>query len=173
MENNEKKILVAHDGPHKYTINFYNYVTGRPEQYIFPEYKAGSKRQRTHYISEECYYYLKDETQAFKNGKLRVVVEEAPAAIKEVQKEIEQEVIDTTPEYVENVLTREEIEKIMKGSKAKIAERLSGIESDSQKQFVIEVIKEIGVSNLDKLREVVRVFYGDDMELDFVFPPQD
>lgn len=61
----------------------------------------------------------------------------------------------------------------MKGSKAKIAERLSGIESDSQKQFVIEVIKEIGVSNLDKLREVVRVFYGDDMELDFVFPPQD
>ena len=61
----------------------------------------------------------------------------------------------------------------MKGSKAKIAERLGGIESDSQKSFVIQVIKEVGVTNLDKLREVVRVLYGDEMELDFVFPPQD
>lgn len=170
--SDNRTILVAHDGPHKYTVNFYNYVTGKPEQYVFPEYKRGSKRERTHYISEECYYYLKDETNAFKTGKLRVVVEQAPEPIKEAQKEAEQEVIDTTPEYEENVLTREDIERIMKGNKATIYKRLSVLESSSQKTFVIETIKELGVTSLDKLREVVRALYGDEMELDYVFPPE-
>lgn len=168
----ERKILVAHDGPHKYTINFYNHITGKPEQYVFPEYRRGSKRERTHYISEECYYYLKDETNTFKNGKLRVVVEEAPVDLKESQKEAETEVIDTTPEYEENVLTREEIEKIMKGTKATIAKRFGSIESSSQKSFIVETIKELEISNLDKLREVVRVLYGEEMELDYIFPPE-
>lgn len=168
----ERKILVAHDGPHKYTINFYNHITAKPEQYTFPEYRRGSKRERTHYISEECYYYLKDETNAFKNGKLRVVVEEAPVEMKDSQKEAETEVIDTTPEYEENVLTREEIEKIMKGTKATIAKRFGAIESSSQKSFIVETIKELGISNLDKLREVVRVLYGEEMELDYIFPPE-
>ena len=115
---------------------------------------------------------MKDETNAFKTGKLRVVVEQAPEPIKEAQKEAEQEVIDTTPEYEENVLTREDIEKIMKGNKATIYKRLSVLESSSQKTFVIETIKELGVTSLDKLREVVRALYGDEMELDYVFPPE-
>lgn len=169
----EKKILVVHDGPNKYTINFFNNFTGKMERHVFPEYKRGSKRDRSAYISEECYHFLKDETAAFKLGKLRVVVENIPEAIKEVQKEAEQEVIDTTPEYETNMLTKEEIEKIMKGSKASIAKRLSAVESSTQKQFVVETIKELGVTNLDKLREVVRVLYGEEMELDFVFPEED
>lgn len=169
----ERRIVVAHDAPTKYTINFFNSITGKNERYIFPEYKRGSKRDRTQTISEECYYFLKDETSAFKLGKLRVVTENVPEEIKKNQIEAEQEVIDTTPEYEENVLTRDEIEKIMKGAKSKIAERLSIIESSTQKQYVIETIKELGITNLDKLREVVRVLYGNDMELDFVFPPEE
>lgn len=169
----ERRIVVAHDAPTKYTINFFNSITGKNERYVFPEYKRGSKRDRTQTISEECYYFLKDETSAFKLGKLRVVTENVPEEIKKNQIEAEQEVIDTTPEYEENVLTRDEIEKIMKGAKSKIAERLSIIESSTQKQYVIETIKELGITNLDKLREVVRVLYGNDMELDFVFPPEE
>lgn len=169
----ERRVVVAHDAPTKYTINFFNSITGKNERYIFPEYKRGSKRDRTQTISEECYYFLKDETSAFKLGKLRVVTENVPEEIKKNQIEAEQEVIDTTPEYEENVLTRDEIEKIMKGAKSKIAERLSIIESSTQKQYVIETIKELGITNLDKLREVVRVLYGNDMELDFVFPPEE
>ena len=169
----ERRIVVAHDAPTKYTIEFFNSITGKKERYVFPEHKRGSKRERTQTISEEFYYFLKDETSAFKLGKLRVVTDNVPEEIKEVQKEAEQEVIDTTPEYEENILTREEIEKIMKGSKTSISKRLSGIESSTQKRFVIETIKELGVNNLDKLREVVRVLYGNDMELDLVFPPEE
>lgn len=169
----ERRIVVAHDAPTKYTIEFFNSITGKKERYVFQEYKRGSKRERTQTISEECYYFLKDETSAFKLGKLRVVTDNVPEEIKEVQKEAEQEVIDTTPEYEENILTREEIEKIMKGSKSNISKRLSGIESSTQKRFVVETIKELGVNNLDKLREVVRVLYGNEMELDLVFPPEE
>lgn len=173
MNLSEKEILVAHDGPNKYTINFFNNITGKMERYIFPEYKRGSKRDRSTRISEECYYFLKDETVAFKTGKLRVVTENIPEEAKEVQECAKQEVVDTTPEYEENVLTREDIEKAMKGAKSNIAKRFGSIESGTQKQFIVETIKELGINNLDKLREVVRVLYGEDMELDLIFPPED
>lgn len=169
----EKKILVVHDGPNKYTIKFFNNMTGKMERHVFPEYKRGSKRDRSAYISEDCYHYLKDETSAFKHGKLRVVVENVPEPIKEIQLEAQQELIDTTPEYEENSLTKDDIEKIMKGTKASIAKRLATVESSTQKAFIIETIKELGITNLDKLREVVRVLYGEGMELDFVFPEED
>lgn len=61
----------------------------------------------------------------------------------------------------------------MKGTKASIAKRLATVESSTQKAFIIETIKELGITNLDKLREVVRVLYGEGMELDFVFPEED
>ncbi len=116
---------------------------------------------------------MKDETTSFKEGLLRVVTENVAEEVKESQLEAAQEVIDTTPEAEENTITREEIEKLMKGAKGKIAGRLEKITTDSQRQFVIETIKELEITDLNKLREVVRVFYGDDMELDYIFPPQD
>lgn len=167
----EKKILIAHDGLGKYVVNFYNYTTGKYEKYVFPEYKHGSKRERTNYVSEECYHYLKDETSAFKFGKLRVVTENVAEEIKETQLDANQEVIDTTPEYEENLLTREEIEKLMRGRKENIEKRLSSVQSSSQKDFVIETIKDLRITNVDKLREVVRVLYGEEMEFDYIFPP--
>ena len=167
----EKKIILAHDGMNPFSIYYPNPYTGKRETYKFPMYKPGSKRDRTIAVSEDCYQWLKDETTSFKEGYLRVVTENIPAAIKEQQEEAQQEVIDTTPEYEDNAITKEETEKIMKGTKATISKRLSKIETASQKQFVVDTIKELGINNIDKLREVVKIFYGEDMELDFVFPP--
>lgn len=171
--NEERKVLVTHDGLNKFTVTYDNNRTGKRESYVFPEYKRGSKRDRSLWISEDCYQWLKDETTSFREGLLRVVTENVAEEVREAQVDAAQEVIDTTPEAEENTITREEIEKLMKGAKGKIASRLEKIETDSQKQFVIETIKELGLTDLNKLREVVRVFYGDDMELDYIFPPQD
>lgn len=169
----DKKVLVEYDGIPAFKVNYNNPYTGKPERYVFPAYKAGSKRKRTMEITEECYYFLKDETSTFKEGILRIVTEEAPEPIKEEQVAYEQEVIDTTPEYEDNAITKEEIEKIMKGNKATMVKRLSKIESSMQKQYVVEMIKELKIKNIDKLREVVRLFYGEEMDVDFIFPPTD
>lgn len=172
--NNTNKVIVECCGANGFRINYQNPYTGLIEKYIFPEYKRGSNRKRTHEISEDCYHFLKDETSTFKEGYLRVVVEETqPEPVKEVQTEYEKEVIEITPEYEDNVITKDEIEKIMKGTKASISKRLSKIEAESQKQYVIEVIKELKIKNVDKLREVVHVFYGDEIDFDLIFPPSD
>lgn len=168
----DKKILLVHDGPNKFTINYRNPFTGQREYHLFPAYKRGSKRERTAEVSMDCYYYLKDETTSFKEGYLRVVTEQVPEEVKEVQLEAQQEVIDTTPEYEENVLTKDEIEKIMKGTKATIAKRFANIENSSQKQFIVDTVKELEIKNVDKLREVARVLYGEEMELDYLFPEE-
>lgn len=167
----DKKILIAHNGMHKYVINFYNQITNKNEKYVFPEYKHGSKRNRNQYISEACYYYLKDETSAFKTGKLKVVTEDVPDEIKDVQVQAENEVVDTTPEYEDNVLTREDIEKLMRGRIQNIKQRLEKVETSTQKEFIIATIKDLGITNVEKLREVVRVLYGSEMEFEYVFPP--
>lgn len=167
-----KKITLVHDGPYKYTINYVNPFTGEREVVVFPEYKKGSKRERTAEVSMDLYYHLKDETSAFREGYVRVLTENVPPEIKETQLEAQQEVIDTTPEYAENSLTKEDIEKIMKGTKATIAKRFGNIENSSQKQFIIETIKELEIKNVDKLREVTRVLYGEEMELDYLFPEE-
>ena len=114
----ERRIVVAHDAPTKYTINFFNSITGKNERYIFPEYKRGSKRDRTQTISEECYYFLKDETSAFKLGKLRVVTENVPEEIKKNQIEAEQEVI--SPDYTEEISEDSESEHFMDGYQLKV-----------------------------------------------------
>lgn len=167
----KKEILLEHDGPNAFYINWFNPYTGKPESYVFPAYRRGSRRSRRLAVSEECYYHLKDESTAFEEGYLRVVTEDVPEEVKEIQNEAQQEVVDTTPEYLENALTRDEIEKIMKGTKNTISKRLGKIENPSQKQFVVETIKELEIKNIDKLREVVKVLFGDEMEVDYIFPP--
>lgn len=167
----DKKILVAHNGMHKYVINFYNQVTNKNEKYVFPEYKHNSKRDRSQYISESCYYYLKDETSAFRTGKLKVVTDSIPSEIQNIQAQAEAEVIDTTPEYEDNVITREDIEKMMKGRVQNIKQRLEKVETSTQKEFIVDTIKDLGITNVEKLREVVRVLYGSEMEFEYIFPP--
>lgn len=169
----EETVLLAHDGPNKFKINYPNPYTGKNEVHVFPTYKPGSKRERTIPVSKDCYYWLKDETNSFKEGYVRVVTKNVPEEIEESQAEAEQEVIDTTPEYLENTITREEIEKIMKGTKATIAKRFGNIENPSQKKFIVDTIKELGITNIDKLREVSKVLYGQEMELDYLFPPEE
>jgi len=169
----EEKVLLVHDGPNRFKINYPNPYTGKNEVYVFPEYKPGSKRDRTIEVSRDCYYWLKDETSSFREGYVRVVTENIPEKIKESQDEAQQEVIDTTPEYLENAITREEIEKVMKGTKATITKRFSNIENPSQKKFIVDTIKEIGITNIDKLRTVSKVLYGNEMELDYLFPEED
>ncbi len=169
----DKKIILEHDGLDKFIVNYRNPYTERLEKYVFPPYVKGSKRPRRLEVSEECYYYLKDETTTFAEGFLRVVVDDVPAEKKQTQIEASEEVVETIPEYEENILTKEDVEKIMKGTKASIAKRLSKITTQAQKDFFVQIVKDLEIKNIDKLREVVKVLYGEDVEFEYIFPVED
>lgn len=162
----KETVLLERVGNTEYSINWFNNDTMKRETYIFPAYVKGSSRKRQAEVSKECYFYLKDESGCFKNGALRVV-ERTPE-----DKELVEEITAITPEYTVNSMTKEEIQKMLKGniSVKKLQEKLGEITSNGERQLVIETAKEMKMRNFDKLRAIVDAFYGQDTDVEAVFP---
>lgn len=162
-------VLLERVGFTDYTINFHNPVTGERESYTFPAFVKGSSRKRQVEVSMDCYYYLKDETSCFRNGALKIIEKT------ERDKELVEEVIQTSPEYLVNSMTGEEIEKLLKSniSAKKLQEKLAEITSNGERQLVVETAKNMKLSNFNKLRAIVDAFYGEDTDVEAIFPAED
>lgn len=154
------KVLVERIKHPKYEIRWRNY-NGEIERHIFPQYNAKTKAKRVAEITEECYYWLLDETRCFQNGSLVVV------DTKEQKSKIE-EVLDKDG-YSQNAHTKEDMTKILKGSEKKMREELSKITDQMEKQFVIDTYKELGLDSSKKEQAIVEVLFGEDVPVDTIF----
>lgn len=150
------KVILERHKPTDYYVNF----EGRKYVWAGSKGKMVSKRE----VPVELYDYLAMFTTSFKDGELKLV-----------QKgELEEELIENLnekDEYIANVLTKEEIVTLLKGNLKKMEAELNKITSGSTKQFVLNVAKEIKVSNANK-QKFLRDWVGSTLQIEDLFPDE-
>ena len=112
----------------------------------------GSKKNRKPTVVKvprEVYDWLVTETTAFKSGSLSV------------EEDMEEDLgmsVDLE-EVKKNSHTREEIEKILKGTCANMKKKLVEITSQDEKDFVMSIAKEMKIDSTEK-KKILRKFAG-------------
>lgn len=105
-------------------------------------------------VPREVYDYLAMSTDCFKDGELILGTNLNPELKEELKEEIfEKEETDA------NSLTKEDIEKFLKGTIPAMKAELDKITSDSTKQFVLDVAKELKINNASK-QKMIKEWYG-------------
>ena len=102
-------------------------------------------------------------TNCLKNGEL-IVSANTP---KELKEELDNEIYEKE-EQEANSLTREDVEKILKGNMASMKSALEKVTSFSAKQFVLDVAKEMKLSNVNK-QKFIKDWYGTELPLEDLF----
>lgn len=128
-------------------------------------YWAGAKG---HVISQvpvprEVYDYLAMSTGCLKNGELIISKKLAP----ELQEELNDEIFEKE-EQEANSLTRDDIEKLLKGTIPQLKAGLDKITSETTKQFVLDVAKEIKLSNANK-QKLIKDWLGTELPIEDLF----
>jgi hypothetical protein len=108
---------------------------------------SGSKGEKmdTQPVPEEVIQYLVMNSVCFKDGEL-IIIEDTEEA-----KEAVNGIVDID-EYKENAHSKEEIIKLLNGSIQKMKTVLSKIENVQEKNFVIDIAKEIKLDSNSKLK---------------------
>lgn len=153
MEN--EKILLERHRKRDYTVRF------EGKRYFW----AGAKGNIISKVSvpREVYDYLAMSTNCLTNGELIV----SSTTSKDLKEELDNEIYER--EKLEaNSLTREEVEKILKGNMAYMKSSLEKVTSFSTKQFVLDVAKEIKISNVNK-QKFIKDWYGTELPLEDLF----
>lgn len=109
-------------------------VNGGEKKYVW----AGSKNNRAEIkeVPKEVVDYLLINSTCFDKGEL-VILEDNEHAKEAVDNITEKE------KYKNNSHSREEIEKLLKGNINKMKSELNKIDVDSEKQFVLEIAKDM------------------------------
>lgn len=153
MEN--QKVLLERHRKREYTVRFEN------KRYFW----AGAKGNIISkvYVPREVYDYLAMSTNCLKNGEL-IISSNTPTELKE---ELDNEIYEKD-EQEANALTREDVEKILKGSLPNMKTALEKITSFSTKQFILDIAKEIKISNVNK-QKFIKDWYGTELPLEDLF----
>lgn len=153
MEN--EKILLERHRKRDYTVRY------ESKRYFW----AGAKGNIISkvYVPREVYDYLAMSTSCLKNGEL-IVSANTP---KELKEELDNEIYEKE-EQEANSLTREDVEKILKGNMASMKSALEKVTSFSAKQFVLDVAKEMKLSNVNK-QKFIKDWYGTELPLEDLF----
>ena len=153
MEN--QKVLLERHRKRDYTVRFEN------KRYFW----AGAKGNIISkvLVPREVYDYLAMSSNCFKNGELIV----SPTLPEEFREELNSEIYERE-EHEANSLTRGDVEKILKGNMAYMKSALEKITSFSTKQFVLDIAKEMKISNVNK-QKFLKDWYGTDLLLEDLF----
>lgn len=151
-------IKVARYRNFPYTVNFVN--NGGMKTYQW----AGSKGDKTDIkeIPIEVVDWLLMSTVCFRDGEL-VLVEDSDQA-KEVISNIDEKEL-----YENNTHTREQIVKILEGNFNKMKVELNKITVLSEKQYVLEVAKEIKLDAASKRKFIAEWIGGEGAATDIFF----
>lgn len=98
-------------------------------------------------IPEETYLWLLNSTTTFKDGEL-VISESDEEAIKEFEEQIFEEDLN---EIKQNSHSREEIEELLNGNTNSMKAELKKITIAEEKQFVMQVAKDIKLDSKTKM----------------------
>jgi hypothetical protein len=153
MEN--QKVLLERHRKRDYTVRFEN------KRYFW----AGAKGNIISkvLVPREVYDYLAMSSNCLKNGEL-IVSANTP---KELKEDLDSEIYEKE-EQEANALTRDDVEKILKGNMAYMKSALEKITSFSTKQFVLDVAKDMKLSNVNK-QKFIKDWYGTELSLEDLF----
>lgn len=152
--DNERVLLERHKS-RDYTVRYDN------KRYFW----SGSKGNIISkvYVPREVYDYLAMSTNCLKKGEL-IVSKDTP---KELKEDLDNEIYEKE-ECEANSLTREDVEKMLKGSASNIKKALDKITSFTTKQFVLDVAKDMKIDNSSK-QKLIRDWYGTELSIEELF----
>lgn len=153
MEN-ERVLLERHKG-RDYTVRYDN------KRYFWSGAKGNIVSKV--YVPREVYDYLAMSTNCFKKGEL-IISKSTP---KELKEDLDNEIYERE-EFEANSLTREDVEKILKGNTSSIKKSLDKITSFSTKQFVLDVARDMKIDNSSK-QKLIRDWYGTELSIEELF----
>lgn len=149
----DKKIVLGRYRTTEYIVNYDN------KKYAW----AGSKPNKIDKksVNEEVYNFLQMNTSCFSDGELVIIPQV------EEDNELLEEIVDKES-YLANTHTREEIVKILEGNINKMKSELNKITNKEEKQFVLNVAKEIKLDSSTKRKFLVE-WVGTQLNTEEVF----
>ena len=118
-------------------------------------------------VPRATYDYLAMSTNCFKNGELLIGQVNSPELVEELKEEIFEK-----EEQEANSLTREEVEKMLKGSIPAMKEGLEKITSETTKVFVMDIAKEIKINNATK-QKALKEWFGTELPTEDLFETEE
>lgn len=151
----EEKIILERHRKRDYTVRF------EGKRYFWASAKGNIISKVV--VPREVYDYLAMSTTCFKDGELIL----SKDVSNELREELENEIYEKD-EHEANSLTREDVEKILKGNLAYMKSNLEKITSKSTKQFVLDTAKELQISNVNK-QKFIKEWYETELPLEDLF----
>lgn len=136
----ENKIVLGRYRSTNYTVNYEN------KKYEWAGCKGNLIDKKP--ITEEVFNFLQMNSSCFTDGELVIIPQ------KEEDKELIENIVEKES-YLANTHTREEIVKILEGNTNKMKTELEKITNKEEKQFVINVAKDINLDSSAKRKFLV------------------
>lgn len=151
----EEKIILERHRKRDYTVNF------NGKRYYWASAKGTIVSKVS--VPREVYDYLAMSTNCFKHGELIISKTISP----ELKEELKEEIYEKE-EQEANSLTRDDVEKLLKGNIKNMETELEKVTSDSTKRFVLDIAKEIKISNVNK-QKFIKDWMGTELPLEDLF----
>ena len=150
-----KMIKLARYKKSNYKVNFegkgYSWAGSKGNNFVVKE------------VPEEVVDYLMNSTGCFKKGELVILDTDKNKLAKEKEENIFEK-----EEYENNSLSRKEIEDLLKSNMNTMKAGLSKITSQTTKNFVLSIAKEIKLSNANK-QKFLKDCLGLDLPIEDIF----
>ncbi len=114
-------------------------------------------------VSREVYDFIAMGTSALESGKLVL----SKKMNEEYTEELKEEIADVE-KYENNALTKEEIEKMLKGNLKTMEKAFSEIEDFGTKQFIYKIAKELKIENANK-QKMIKDLIGSELSIEELF----
>ena len=114
-------------------------------------------------VPDELVDFLTMQTKAFENGELTILeVDKNEEAIEYVENMLEKE------KYEANSMSKEELITLLTGNYKKMEKELNKITSQSTKDFVVSIAKEIGLDSATK-QSFIKEWLGSELSTEELF----
>lgn len=134
---------------------------GRNERYVWKGAKGGKFSKIG--VPQYVYDYLAMSTTCFKNGELILSTINDKAKDEELKSVLfDQQVVEA------NSFTRDEVITILKSTVPNMKKYFDNVTSQTTKEFIISIAKEIGLSNSNKLK-YLKEMMGSEMSIEDLF----
>lgn len=157
----EEKIKLARYKKTPYSVRFegkrYEWGGSKGKQYSIKE------------VPPEVVDYLSLNTTALKNGELVILDIESNENAKEI---IDNMLESDSKQYEINSITKDEIINLLQGNYKKMEKELNKITSQSTKEFVLQVAKEIKIDSLTK-QKILKNWIGSQLSVEELFGNQE
>lgn len=148
-----EKVMLGRYRNTEYIVNFDN------KKYLWMGSKGKKIDQKE--VPMDLYNYLQMSTTCFAKGELVIIPRN------DEEKELVEEIVEKE-EYLANTHTREEVIKLLEGNTNKMKAELEKITRKEEKQFVINVAKEINLDSAAKRKFLVE-WLGTQLNTEEVF----